>query len=48
MDIPDQESMNFSQNFACPDCGISVDEVEPEAFLSIIRSAPALTAMDWL
>ena len=24
VDIPDQESMNFSQNFACPDCGISV------------------------
>ena len=24
--------MNFSQNFACPDCGISVDEVEPRSF----------------
>ena len=32
VDIPDQESMNFSQNFACPDCGISVDEVEPRSF----------------
>ena len=47
VDIPDQESMNFSQNFACPDCGISVDRWNPEAFLLIIRSAPALTAMDW-
>ena len=47
VDIPDQESMNFSQNFACPDCGISVDEVEPRSFLLIIRSAPALTATDW-
>lgn len=32
VDIPDQESINFSQNFACPDCGISVDEVEPRSF----------------
>ena len=32
VDIPEQESMNFSQNFACPDCGISVDEVEPRSF----------------
>ena len=24
--------MNFSQNFACPDCGISIDEVEPRSF----------------
>ena len=23
---------NFSQNFACPDCGISIDEVEPRSF----------------
>ena len=24
--------MNFSQNFACPDCGISIDAVEPRTF----------------
>lgn len=24
--------INFSQNFSCPDCGISVDEVEPRSF----------------
>lgn len=24
--------LNFSQNFACPDCGISIDEVEPRSF----------------
>ena len=24
--------MTFSQNFACPDCGISIDEVEPRSF----------------
>ena len=32
VDVVDGESMNFSQNFACPDCGISVDEVEPRSF----------------
>ncbi len=32
VDIVDGEQMTFSQNFACPDCGISVDEVEPRSF----------------
>ena len=32
VDVVDGEPMNFSQNFACPDCGISVDEVEPISF----------------
>ncbi|MCM1284275.1 MAG: excinuclease ABC subunit UvrA [Muribaculaceae bacterium] len=32
VDIIDGEQMNFSQNFACPDCGISIDEVEPRSF----------------
>ncbi len=32
VDVIDGESMNFSQSFACPDCGISVDEVEPRSF----------------
>ena len=32
VDVVDGETMNFSQNFACPDCGISVDEVEPRSF----------------
>ncbi len=26
------ETLNFSQNFACPDCGISIDEIEPRSF----------------
>lgn len=26
------ETMNFSQSFACPDCEISVDEIEPRSF----------------
>ncbi|WP_027422255.1 excinuclease ABC subunit UvrA [Lachnobacterium bovis] len=28
----ESEYLNFSQNFACPDCGISIDEVEPRSF----------------
>ena len=26
------ETLQFSQNFACPDCGISVEEIEPRSF----------------
>ena len=32
VDVIDGEPMTFSQNFACPDCGVSVDEVEPRSF----------------
>ena len=32
VDVVDGEPMNFSQNFACPDCGSSVDEVVPRSF----------------
>lgn len=32
VDISDQETMRFSQSFSCPDCGISIDEVEPRSF----------------
>ena len=31
-DIIDGEQLTFSQNFACPDCGISIDEIEPRIF----------------
>ena len=31
-DVLGGEPINFSQNFSCPDCGISVDEVEPRSF----------------
>ena len=30
--VVDGELMQFSQNFACPDCGISVPEIEPRSF----------------
>lgn len=32
VDVIDGESMNFSQSFSCPDCGISVDEIQPRSF----------------
>lgn len=32
VDVIDGETMTFSQSFACPDCGISVDEIEPRSF----------------
>ena len=28
----DEEMLTFSQSFSCPDCGISIDEVEPRSF----------------
>jgi len=31
-DIIGGEPMNFSQSFSCPDCGISISEVEPRSF----------------
>ncbi len=32
VDVTDGEPLNFSLSFACPDCGISIDEVEPRSF----------------
>ena len=32
VDVIGGEPMNFSQSFSCPDCGISIDEVEPRSF----------------
>ena len=32
VDIIDGETMQFSQSFSCPDCGISIDEIEPRSF----------------
>ena len=32
VDVVDGETMNFSIRFACPDCGISIDEIEPRSF----------------
>ena len=32
VDTMDGNYLNFSQSFSCPDCGISVDEIEPRSF----------------
>ena len=32
VDTGEEEPMRFSQSFSCPDCGISVEEVEPRSF----------------
>ena len=32
VDVIGGEPVNFSQSFSCPDCGISVSEVEPRSF----------------
>ena len=32
VDVIGGEMMNFSDSFACPDCNISIDEVEPRSF----------------
>ena len=32
VDVIGGEPMNFSQSFSCPDCGISIDEIEPRSF----------------
>ncbi|OUN29360.1 excinuclease ABC subunit UvrA [Blautia sp. An81] len=32
VDTMDGNILNFSQSFACPDCGISIDEIEPRSF----------------
>ncbi|MCQ2401216.1 MAG: excinuclease ABC subunit UvrA [Lachnospiraceae bacterium] len=30
--IKDGDQLSFSQNFACPDCGVSIEEIEPRSF----------------
>ena len=32
VDVIDGESIQFSQSFSCPDCGVSLEEVEPRSF----------------
>lgn len=32
VDTMDGDYMNFSQSFSCPDCGVSIDEIEPRSF----------------
>ncbi len=32
VDVIDGEPINFSMSFSCPDCGVSIEEVEPRSF----------------
>ena len=32
VDTMDGKLLNFSQSFSCPDCGLSIDEIEPRSF----------------
>ena len=32
VDVVDGDNINFSQSFSCPDCNISIDEIEPRSF----------------
>ena len=32
VDVIGGETINFSQSFACPDCGVSISEIEPRSF----------------
>ncbi|MGN0380551.1 MAG: excinuclease ABC subunit UvrA [Suilimivivens sp.] len=32
VDVIDGETINFSQSFSCPDCGVSISEIEPRSF----------------
>lgn len=32
VDVIDGERLQFSQSFACPECGISIEEIEPRSF----------------
>ncbi len=32
VDINEERELTFSQNFSCPDCGISLEEIEPRLF----------------
>ena len=44
VDVIDGQAITFSQHFACPDCNISIDEIEPVYFLLIILWELALNA----
>lgn len=32
VDVIDGDPINFSQSFSCPDCGVSISEIEPRSF----------------
>ncbi|MCQ2549410.1 MAG: excinuclease ABC subunit UvrA [Lachnospiraceae bacterium] len=32
VDVMGETTLNFSQSFSCPDCGVSIEEIEPRSF----------------
>ena len=46
-DITDGEELRFSENFACPDCGIALEEISPRlfSFNSPYGACPACTGL---
>lgn len=43
----DNEKINFSDSFSCPDCGISIDEIEPRSFSFNNHLVPVLYVQVW-
>ena len=41
------EDMLFSQNYACPDCGVSIEELTPRMFSFNNPYGPARPAPGW-
>ena len=46
VDVIGGEMLNFSQSFSCPDCGISIEEIEPRSFHLIIPLGHVRHVMD--
>jgi len=47
VDVMEKETLLFSENFACPDCGIGIDEITPRlfSFNSPFGACPACTGL---
>lgn len=47
VDVIDKEEVLFSENFACPDCGIAIEEISPRlfSFNSPFGACPACTGL---
>ena len=50
IDIPGDKEILFSQNYACPDCGISIEELTPRmfSFNNPIGACPTCTGIGYL
>ena len=50
IDIPNEKEILFSQNYACPDCGISIEELTPRmfSFNNPFGACPTCTGIGYL